>query len=498
MATKSTGRRVYARGNKLWIRYADASGNTQYRSTPFRKGQEAEAHRLLDEVERQIALEVAARGAATVGDMVSATAKRLDASGSPARAETVAEFVDRWLKSRKHISTVKDEESRLKLHVLPYIGSMPIADVRPRHIRDLMLKLRDKTKAPGKGHRRVKAEKLAPRTIRHVFATLHRMFKSAIIEELIDSNPVMVEKNVLPKNVDKDPEWRATAVFERRELETLISDERIPFVRRVIYAIEGLAGLRHGEMAGLRWKAYHPQIEPLGKLVVSRSYERDGTKTQITREVPVHPVLARVLAEWKLSGWSKTFERMPKDDDLIVPSEAFTPRLPGNHREDFLGDLEAVGLRSRRGHDLRRTFITLAQVDGAQRDILKAITHGAAPSDIMSLYTTWPWPKMCAEIAKLDVALRQDVAETARAIASGEAQPPHDANRPALRIVGALGDDDDPIEDAVSMDEIADAASARTVPAASGDSAGDSDAEAFVIAQIFEAKQRVTKPLLYH
>ena len=28
-------------------------------------------------------------------------------------------------------------------------------------------------------------------------------------------------------------------------------------------------------------------------------------------------------------------------------------------------DLKTLGLRERRGHDLRRTFITLAQVDGA-------------------------------------------------------------------------------------------------------------------------------------
>ena len=28
---KATGRRVYARGNKLWIRYADATGKTKQR-----------------------------------------------------------------------------------------------------------------------------------------------------------------------------------------------------------------------------------------------------------------------------------------------------------------------------------------------------------------------------------------------------------------------------------------------------------------------------------
>jgi hypothetical protein len=54
----------------------------------------------------------------------------------------------------------------------------------------------------GKGERETK---IALRTVRHIFAKLHRLFKSAVIDELIESKPVVVEKGVLPKNVDKDP-----------------------------------------------------------------------------------------------------------------------------------------------------------------------------------------------------------------------------------------------------------------------------------------------------
>jgi hypothetical protein len=69
-------------------------------------------------------------------------------------------------------------------------------------------------------------------------------------------------------------------------------------------------------------------------------------------------------------------------------------------QRSFLDDLKVLGLRPRRGHDLRRTFITLAQVDGARRDILEAISHGPR-GDIVSVYTTFPWPAMCEEIRKL-------------------------------------------------------------------------------------------------
>lgn len=200
-----------------------------------------------------------------------------------------------------------------------------------------------------------------------MFATLHRLFKSAVIDELIESDPVVVEKGILPKSVDKDPSWRATAVFERAEVIALISDPRIPEHRRVLNALEVLAALRHGEAAGSRWSDYHPELTPLGKLVVARSYDHDRTKTQITREVPVHPVLAQLLAAWRSIGWKATFHRDPTADDLIVPGRD-REVWPSHDADDyFKDDLDVLGLRARRGHDLRRTFITLAQVDGARR-----------------------------------------------------------------------------------------------------------------------------------
>jgi hypothetical protein len=44
------------------------------------------------------------------------------------------------------------------------------------------------------------------------------------------------------------------------------------------------------------------------------------TKTERPREVPVHPTLAKVLAEWKLAGWQRLMGRAPKPEDLLVPA----------------------------------------------------------------------------------------------------------------------------------------------------------------------------------
>src|SRR4051812_28597635 len=61
-------------------------------------------------------------------------------------------------------------------------------------------------------------------------------------------------------------------------------------------------------------------------------------------------------------------------------------------------------LRHRRGHDLRRTMISLARRDGARKDILELCTHTPRKSgNTIDLYTTFPWEALCAEVSKLKV-----------------------------------------------------------------------------------------------
>jgi integrase len=124
--------------------------------------------------------------------------------------------------------------------------------------------------------------------------------------------------------VDKDPEWRALAIHTRDELETMISDERICEWHRVFWAILFLTGVRFGEAAARRWRHYQYDLKPLGCLVVNTSWNSElnkekETKTKQPRDVPVHPLLAEILADWRANGWPRVMGRLPTDDDLIVP-----------------------------------------------------------------------------------------------------------------------------------------------------------------------------------
>jgi integrase len=297
---------------------------------------------------------------------------------------TLSDVYEGWLARRvsQGLRNVPNERGQLENHVLPILGKLPLAEIRVRHIRDLVDRLRAST--------------LAPRTVRSIYGTVHKLFADLVVDEVLSSTPCVLTKDQLPRLRDKDPEWRAGALFARAELELLIATELVPWDRRVFNAIKFFTGARFGEAAGLRWRDLDENAEPLKRLTISRSYNR-RTKTDAARAIPVHPVLDKMLGEWKRSGFVALMGREAMPDDLIVPSRRGRMRSRHQHRNKFLDDLKRIGLRPRRVHDTRRTFITLARVGGARCDVLEQITH-TARRDVMNLYTTLPWPTLCDAI----------------------------------------------------------------------------------------------------
>jgi hypothetical protein len=261
---------------------------------------------------------------------------------------------------------------------------------------------------------------------------------------LIAQSPCVLDERQLGPLTDKDPEWRNEAVFTHDEVETVISDARIPPDRQMVYALELLAGVRPGEAAAVRWRHYDPTVRPLGKLLVAKSYNtrRDrekSTKTDAVKHVPVHPVLAAILAEWKLGGWAEMIGRAPTPDDLIVPlPPAAAERRRSRSGESFRGhdysgkrwreeDLPALGWRHRRHYDMRATFITLAIEDGADPEILETrVTHTRKSRNAFDGYNRGlHWDRTCAEIAKLRITRGPRSSEIKHPIAAtgGEVDP---------------------------------------------------------------------------
>ncbi len=392
---------VFARGRKLWLKVKTPEGWKNL-PTQFHVGEETKARALL----------------ARVRDRLLA-GEELD-DGLQGRV-TVRRWSAKWCEKRR--GTIEDaggDEARIRDHVLPALGDMALEDVRARHTVAIV----DKLKAHG----------YAPRTIRNVYYALKAMFRDAVVEGHIDSSPCILGRAQLPEIVDADPEWRSSAIYARAEIVALVTDPRIPVDELVFHSILGLGGLRLGEGCGIRWRNVDLDMSPLGRFVIARSYMKRGTKTKRTRWMPIHPALAPILREWFERGWESVYGRPPGPDDLVVPTPppakgkgrrtpAGQMRTKSYAEKHFWKVLDLLGLPHRRVHDLRRAFISHARDDGADKDILRRGTH-QPPKDVMELYTTVEWRKLCKEVARLKVKLPTQVPKK---------------TKPAARRSGGLG-----------------------------------------------------------
>jgi integrase len=381
---------IYPRHRRLWLKFKNEKGTWTCRPSGFKVGEEKKAKDLLRRIENLVEAGVEVGG------------------GGPV---TVAKWAADWLETRrrKGVVVADDYESRLKLHILPKLGHLRLDEVRVVHIAEMVQSLKEK--------------KLAPRTIRHIYFQTHGMFQKAVRRELLAVNPCVLDEDDLPAKVDHDPEWRQTAIYSRAEIEQIIVDERIPWDRRMYDALLFLAGVRFGEASALRWRHYDAEIKPLGRLSIAKSYNtklkaEKEVKTKVPRDVPVHAVLAALLAEWKLSGWPAMFGRTPGPDDLIIPSRLGKNRSANHMLKKFHQDLERLGIRARRQHDLRRTFISLCLGDGGRSDILRWVTHSRPRTATIDDYTTLVWNPLCEEVAKLRITLRGRGGDAISAIAN--------------------------------------------------------------------------------
>lgn len=321
---------------------------------------------------------------------------------------TFQRWGEKWMERRtRKVKDHQHDRRTLELHVFPVIGHLKLDEVRPRHLVDVA-DLLQTSKPPH-----------APRTVRNVYSVVKAMFRDAVVADLLrrEQDPCVLNHNELGRPRDAKTGWRASAVFSREELTALISDPRIPEDRRLQYAALGLGMVRLGEMSGLRFQKLEA-AEPLGRMVLDTTYEDGDLKTERAgtpeRWMPIHPTLAGMLAEWRLSGFARAFGRSPLPEDLVLP---VTPEPARKGRRKPVGavrdrhyvwkraqrDLDALGLRRRRVHDLRRTGISIAQDDGADGRVLRWGTH-AAPGEVFDNYTSLHWRTLCREVAKLAVS----------------------------------------------------------------------------------------------
>jgi len=354
---------------------------------------------------------------------------------------TLAGWVERWLITRYaeqdagKRTTVKREDRRLQMYVMPILGALPVADIGVADVKRLIDALADQAGPVGLNHRR---EPHAPRSIHVIWQALQCALNGAVDANLIDANPcALVRSGTLPTIEDADVGFRDNAQFHVQEVIQLLTDRRISFQRRALYALKALTGARHGEVAALRWRDWDRSTPILGQMQLVKSYAAEVKREKLPkakrrRRVPVHPVLAALLTAWRDVGWAATYGRTPNPEDLIVPVKRVRTTknaaagalhyYPANQSQfELKEDLAMLGLRvevglhrSRAGHDLRSFWLSYGQESGAILSILIETTHsrasiagivgniaGVAGGRVVSGYLRSRWGILCREVLRM-------------------------------------------------------------------------------------------------
>ena len=310
--------------------------------------------------------------------------------------KTFREYADAWLAGRVRtgMRSAKDYRSTFDNYLFPVFGDKTLSEITKRDVRQFVQELRGEAE-------------LAPRTMLNIYGCLRSVMSAAVDEELIDKTPCSLRKHDLPPNDDKDPEFRRRAIFDRAEVDKIVSSKDIPIRWRTLYTTLFFTGARVGELLGLTWDRVDLGRGPLGCVIIAKSYStKNGsitnTKTNVVREVPIHPELHRAILAWR-SRYEAIYRVEPAGTRLVFPTRRGTPQRSTSVLHRFQDqDLPRLGLRRRRIHDTRRTFISLTCKDGCSRDVIKRITH-ARGGEVFDAYREVFWEEACREISKLQI-----------------------------------------------------------------------------------------------
>lgn len=331
---------------------------------------------------------------------------------APNRGPTLRDLRDDWLKMRRAddrlaSSTVDDNESHLDRHILPELGDVLVTDLDPPRLRAFARGLR-------KGR--------ASYTVLNVAHTLSRMIEDAMAEgwTTIAANPMRhpAVRRELPRGRTRS--GKVIVHLTRSQAEQLLTAPTTTEEWRVRYLLGLLAGLRDGEIAGLRWSHVRfdgeiPVIEvreavvykgPHGHASVSR------LKTDMSeRDVPMHALVASTLRAWKAQGWTRWVGRKPKDTDLVLPSSSGRAWRPPSAA--ILRDhLDAAKLPTKQEgfaitmHATRRSHVTWLTAAEVPEPIVKMIVGHAGSGVTGRHYTATELAAMKRAVDRLQLDLR--------------------------------------------------------------------------------------------
>ncbi|AWN24217.1 hypothetical protein DKM44_14070 [Deinococcus irradiatisoli] len=334
--------------------------------------------------------------------------------GTPERV-TVSEYAERWLRRQHEVRprTAKRYGEHLA-YALEHIGSMRLQDVRPHHLKDLLVKLSQRPMKRG--------GTMAPITQAHVRTRLRSLFREAVSDQIIYANPIDGVKRVKTERHESAGQALDFDQAARlHEVGAALHEAGLCRFWPALFTAVSL-GLRRGEVMGLTWD----DVDLSGNVIHIRQARVMGAKGIETgtpktvnsrRTVHLPPSLVAVLQahhahqaqerqalgrEWlgvgavfstELGGWSHPDHLNRALGAVVAWSDpaTFEQKAKRGITREARARLSTVisageKLPSISPHDLRHTYATLALRRGVPVEVVSKVLGHAQVSITLDVY----------------------------------------------------------------------------------------------------------------
>jgi integrase len=300
---------------------------------------------------------------------------------------------------QRRSTTVKEYETTLA-YAKRAFGKRPVSQLTPADVRKMLTLIeadnREKRKRRDPVSGKLVPAEVSPTTLAKHLRHLAACLEAAVADGLLATNPVRrLDRSSRPKAAKRRPSF-----FTDDELRRLWPELEKRPVYLNLCRLAVLTGLRHGELAALRWT----DVRLLdGELEVRRQFthgaEVDRTKDAEPRTVHLVPQARELLAEWYAATG---------DEGLVFELEHGGHLDDSNTRKVLYRAMAKAGIpregesgRARTFHSFRHSFARIALEHGQSIQWVKDELGHSTITLTVDLYGSWSQAAARAEADKL-------------------------------------------------------------------------------------------------
>ena len=293
--------------------------------------------------------------------------------------KTVGDLLATWLRAMKPTehsqiispTTYEAYEIVVRVHLMPVLGDVLLAELTPARITDAYLQIREKG------------------TSSAMHEHIHRAFHTSLVYGVrtlrwLENNPathIRTPKVQRPR-ILIDPDI-VRGVIE------LVRGSRLEYP----LTLAALTGVRRGELLALRWSTGVDFTEGRERLIICQALETTRLfglrfKEPKTGKHRVIPLSEKAVAVLKLRKAQQEAERaklgdLYQDNDLVFCTEDGSPWPPNSLTHQFAKLSKKLGKKGFRFHDVRHTFATMTLQNGTSvKEVSELLGHSTATTTL--------------------------------------------------------------------------------------------------------------------